>query len=135
MSSYNYEFDFYTWEKDIQCADIISKNMAQTSIKDALKNAIQIAIETEIHKHDSPTNSNKSFDFTALKDAIQLSIHKNVDVDDNSRCSTITYDDNVVNYKKKRIIKYKIKIKMKIKNENEKKNKYCAWFKSCFLKK
>jgi hypothetical protein len=41
MSSFNYEFDFYTWDKDIICAEYISKNMTKTAIKAAIKYAIE----------------------------------------------------------------------------------------------
>ena len=41
MSSFNYEFDFYTWGKDIICAEYISNNMSQSAIKAAIKDAIE----------------------------------------------------------------------------------------------
>jgi hypothetical protein len=41
MSSFNYEFDYYTWDKHIICAEYISNNMTQSVIKAAIKYAIE----------------------------------------------------------------------------------------------
>jgi hypothetical protein len=58
MSSFNYEFDFYTWEKDKICAEYISKKMTESAIKTALKYAIENNGMKIIHECDSCSSIN-----------------------------------------------------------------------------
>ena len=69
MSSFNYELDYYTWEKDIICAEYISKNMTESAIKTALKYAIENNGMKIIHECDSRSSINTE-DFNELNETM-----------------------------------------------------------------
>jgi len=106
MSSFNYEFDFYTWDKDIICAEYISKNMTQSAIKAAIKYAIENNDYENYPDSDSHA-SNNTEDFNEIHDTYN---YKNIDN------YIKTYKNNDADKK------------------NTKK-KYFNWIKCCFSKK
>jgi len=65
MSSFNYEYDFYTWEKDIICGEYISNNMSQYAIKAAIKYAIENNDYEKYPDSDSHA-SNNTEDFNEI---------------------------------------------------------------------
>lgn len=67
MSSFNYEFDFYTWDKDIKFAEYISKNMSQSAIKAAIKYAIENN-DYENYPDSDSYASNNTEDFNEVHD-------------------------------------------------------------------
>jgi len=76
MSSFNYEFDFYTWDKDIICAEYISKKMTESAIKTALQYAIENNGMKIIHECDSRSSINTE-DFNELYDTM-IVVYKDI---------------------------------------------------------
>lgn len=65
MSSDNYEYDYYTWELDKQCADRVAREFVARVLKKALKPpdrkaAIQYAFETNDFSNYPDSNSDDS---------------------------------------------------------------------------
>jgi len=78
MSSFNYEFDFYTWDKDIICAEYISKNMSQSAIKNAIKYAIENN-DYENYPDSDSYASNNTEDFNEIHDTCKHGTDKKND--------------------------------------------------------
>jgi hypothetical protein len=109
MSSFNYEFDFYTWEKDIICAEYISKNMTQSAIKAAIKYAIENN-DYENYPDSDSYASNTTEDFNEIHD---------------------TYNYDTYNYNNN----YNDNYKNNITSKKCIKKKYFNWINCCFSKK
>lgn len=75
MSSFNYEFDFYTWDKDIKSAEYISKNMTQSAIKAAIKYAIENNNYENYPDSDSDV-SNNTDDFNEIHETYKKNTGK-----------------------------------------------------------
>lgn len=124
MSSFNYEFDFYTWDKDIKCAEYISNNMTQAQIKAAIKYAIENNDfsnypDSDSHASVNTEDLNENHDYSDTynrSDLINIDAYKNSDTYKNSEF-----------YKNDKNIKPNKTTENKIKS-----NKFFNSFKFCF---
>lgn len=107
MSKINYDFNFYLWDKNIKSLEYISKNMNQSAIKTAIKNAIKTNNYENYPDSDSHA-SNNTEDFNEIHGII----------DDTNNYTNKNEDTYKNDYTNKMI-----------------KKKYINCFKCCFCKK